>query len=398
MSGRTAGAGALNDRLTQRWHEIADWVAANSLDLLLASLAAAFIMLVLLGLRRFGYKLIRDHDEAGEVLTVSWRTVFGRALAKTSLFFIVMTALKLVVSQADAPPFLQRLTTMLFTVSAALQAAIWGRELVLGFIEHRLRDEPDQGRLSSAVGIIRLFVTIALFAIAFIVILDNLGVNVTGLVAGLGIGGIAIGLAAQGIFSDLFAALSIIFDRPFRRGDTITFGTTTGTVEQIGLKTTRIRSLGGEEVVISNAKLLEQQLQNWALLKERRIVMHFGVIYQTPPDVLAQIPHELKTIVSGLSRARFDRCHAFQFGASSIDFELVFHVTSPEFDVSMQVRQGIMLGMIRRFVELGVEFAYPTQTTFTAAPDGKMIMPYPPMGLFAVEPREEQETEPPEKA
>jgi small-conductance mechanosensitive channel len=390
MIGRTAGAQALSDRLVQRWHETLDWVVANSLDLLLATLAATFIVLVLLALRRFGYKLIRDRGEDGKASAVSWRTVFGRVLAKTSLFFIVMTALKLVIAQADAPVFLQRLTTLLFTVSAALQAAIWGRELVLGFIEHKLRYEPDQGRLSSAIGIIRLLVTIALFAIAFIVILDNLGVNVTGLVAGLGIGGIAIGLAAQGIFSDLFAALSIIFDRPFRRGDTITFGTTTGTVEQIGLKTTRIRALGGEEVVISNARLLEHQLQNWALLKERRIVMQFGVIYQTPPDVLAQIPHEIKAIVDGLSRARFDRCHAFQFGASSIDFELVFYVTAPEFEVGMQVRQGIMLGMMRRFAELGVGFAYPTQTTFTAAPDGKMIMPYPPMGMFAIEPRDDE--------
>jgi small-conductance mechanosensitive channel len=397
MSSTTAKAQTLYDRSAQRWHEIADWVVANSLDLLLATIAAAIIVLALLALRRFGYKLIRDRRPDGEAPAISWQTIFGRVLARTNLFFIVMAALKLVAAQADAPPFLQRSIDILFIIAAALQAAIWGRELVLGLIEHRLKDEPDQGRLSSAIGIIRLFVTIALFAIAFIVILDNLDVDITGLVAGLGIGGIAIGLAAQGIFSDLFAAMAIIFDRPFRRGDTITFGTTTGTVEHIGLKTTRFRALGGEEVVMSNAKLLEQQLQNWALLHERRIVMQFGLIYQTPPDSLAQVPHEVKAIVEGLSRARFDRCHAFQFGASSIDFELVFYVTAPEFEVGMQVRQGVILGMMRRFAEIGVEFAYPTQTTFTAAPDGRMIMPYPPMGMFAVEPRAEGEEAPPAK-
>jgi small-conductance mechanosensitive channel len=381
----TARAQTLYDRSAQRWNEVADWVVANSLDLLLAAIAAIAVGLILLALRRFGHRLIRDRVQEDGAPAISWRTILGRALAKTSLFFIAMAAIKLVAAQTEAPHFLQRTIDILFIVAAAIQAAVWARELVLGFIQHRLGDEAEHGRLSSAIGIIRLFVTVALFSIALIVILDNLGVNVTGLVAGLGIGGIAIGLAAQGIFSDLFAALAIIFDRPFRRGDTITFGTTTGTVEEIGLKTTRIRALSGEEVVVSNANLLNQQLQNWALLRERRIVMHFGVVYQTPPDVLAQIPHELKEIVEGLSRARFDRCHAFQFGASSIDYELVFFITVPEFAVGMQVRQAIMLGMIRRFAELGVEFAYPTQTTFTAAPDGTMIMPYPPVKMIAEE-------------
>jgi small-conductance mechanosensitive channel len=393
----TARAQNLYDRSAQRWHEVADWVVENSLDLLLATIAALLIALVLITLRRFGHKLIRDRGREVGVTAISWQTIFGRVLARTNMFFIAIAAIKLVASQADAPPFLQRTIDILFIIAAALQAAIWGRELVLGIIEHRLKDEPDQGRLSSAIGIIRLFVTIALFVIAFIVILDNLGVNVTGLVAGLGIGGIAIGLAAQGIFSDLFAALAIIFDRPFRRGDTITFGTTTGTVEEIGLKTTRIRALSGEEVVISNAKLLDQQLQNWALLRERRVVMQFGIIYQTPPEMLAQIPYEVKAIVDGLALARFDRAHAFQFGDSSIDFELVFFVTVPEFPVSMQVRQDVMLGMMRRFAELGVEFAYPTQTTFTAAPDGKMIMPYPPVKVIAEEMQQEVAAKPESK-
>ena len=128
----------------------------------------------------------------------------------------------------------------LFVIAFAIQAAIWARELVLGYIEHRVGADDGHTTLGSAVGIIRLLATVALFAIAIILILDNLGVNVTGLVAGLGIGGIAIGLAAQGIFSDLFAALSILFDKPFRRGDSIKFGDVSGNVEQIGLKTTRV--------------------------------------------------------------------------------------------------------------------------------------------------------------
>ena len=378
----------LAERSSQRWHEVADWVSANSSDLLLAALAAIVVALILIGLRSVGHRLIRDRDHDGGALSpgqrprapiiIDWRTIFGRVLARTSLLFIAAASIKLVSIDTQAPAFLQRAIDILFIVAAAIQAAVWARELVLGFIHHRLGADEDGGRLSSAIGIIHLLVTVALFAIAIIVILDNLGVNVTGLVAGLGIGGIAIGLAAQGIFSDLFAALSIIFDRPFRRGDTISFGNppTTGTVEQIGLKTTRVRSLNGEEVVIANAKLLEQQLQNWAELEQRRGVLQFGVVYQTAPDVLEQLPGELQAIVERQPNATFDRANVFQFGASSIDFELIFHFEDTDMAAFAAARQAIMLAMLRRFEEMGVQFAYPTQTSFTAAPDGTLVMPY----------------------
>jgi small-conductance mechanosensitive channel len=373
MSNAAAAAPEVTRSAAERWQEVADWATRNGTDILLAIAVATAIALLLFVLRRVGHRLIRDRDS-----TISWRTIFGRVLAKTSIFFIVMTAGKLVSSQADAPPILQRTIDILFTIAAAFQAAVWARELILGYIRHRVGEDESNRALGSAIGIIRLLVTVALFAIAIILILDNLGVNVTGLVAGLGIGGIAIGLAAQGIFSDLFAALSIIFDKPFRKGDTISFGSppTTGIVEHIGLKSTRIRALGGEEVVMANTKLLEQQLQNWTLLQQRRVLMQFGVIYQTAPDLLARIPMELEEIVKAQPLAAFDRCHAFQFAASSIDFELVFHVESSDVVDFMATRQAIMLAMVRTFAELGVEFAYPTQTTFTAAPDGSYVMPY----------------------
>jgi small-conductance mechanosensitive channel len=354
------------------WHELDHWVSDNSGEILLAVGAAAAIAGLLYILRSVGHRLIRDRGD-----TVEWRDIFGKALSKTGTFFILATAAKLVSTQASAPPTLQRLIDILFTVAAAFQAAIWARELVLGLIERRVGEDDAHKTLKSAIGIIRLLITFALFAVAIIVILDNLGVNVTGLIAGLGIGGIAIGLAAKGIFDDLFAALSIIFDKPFRPGDTITFGTMTGTVEQIGLKTTRIRALNGEQVVMSNANLLNEQVQNWAKLQRRRCVMTFGVIYQTVPETLARIPLEVKEIVEAQPLATFDRCHATLFAASSIDFELVFNVESPDMADFMATRQAIMLGMIRIFAELGIDFAYPTQTNFTAAPDGSMVMPYP---------------------
>ncbi|WP_114952405.1 mechanosensitive ion channel family protein [Sphingosinicella terrae] len=393
MTNRSAGAGApaldLSEQTETIVQESTAWLTGHSLDIAIAGAAGLGVALVLFGIRTLGCRLI-----AGGSAELKWRIVFARVLARTRPYFIAATSAALVAEIAETPPTILRLIQILFVVASAFQAAIWGRELILGYVEHKVGAEPDQSNLGSAVGIIRLLVTVALFAIAVIVILDNLGINVTGLVAGLGIGGIAIGLAAQGIFSDLFAALSIIFDRPFRRGDSITFGTTTGTVEQIGLKTTRVRSLTGEEVVISNAKLLDQQLQNWTLLQRRRVVMHFGVVYQVTPDMLAQIPEELKAIVERQPLASFDRAHAFQFGDSSIDFELVFHVETPDYTEFMTVRQGIMLDMMRRFAELGVDFAYPTQTTFTAAPDGKLVMPYPHVRMLAEADGEEGSSEP----
>ena len=371
----------LSEKSSQLVQEAGAWLTGNAADILIAAAIGAVIALLLIGLRAFGHRLIRDRGEDG----INWRTIIGRVLAKTSLFFVIMCAAELVSENARTPPTLLGAIHFLFVIAAAFQAAIWARELILGLIQHKVGEDDQHSTLGSAIGIIRLLVTVALFAIAIILILSNLGVDVTGLVAGLGIGGIAIGLAAQGIFKDLFSALAIIFDRPFRRGDTITFDQTTGTVEQIGLKSTRIRSLNGEEVVISNDNLLNTKIQNWALLHRRRALMTLGLVYQTPPDLLARLPDELQAIVESQPLATFDRAHVAAFSASSIDLELVFFVEAAEFPVFMHTKQEIMLEILRRFDALGIAFAYPTQTTFTAAPDGSLVMPYPHVKMIATE-------------
>jgi small-conductance mechanosensitive channel len=361
----------LLEKSEQLGREASAWISGNIVDVIIAAAIGTVIALGLLGVRRFGRRLA-----AGE--GISWRTIGGRVLARTTLFFILMCAAELVAEHADTPRGLLRIINILFVVAASFQGAIWGRELILGLVEHKVGDtESSQSALGSAIGIIRLLVTVALFAIAIILVLDNLGVNVTGLVAGLGIGGIAIGLAAQGIFKDLFSALAIILDRPFRRGDTITFEQTTGTVERIGLKSTRVRSLSGEEVVISNDKLLNTKIQNWAHLQRRRQVMVLALIYQTPPELLARLPDEIRSIVEAEEGTSLDRAHVSAFSPSSIDLELVFFVEGSDYGHFMAVKQRIMLAILRRFAELGVAFAYPTQTSFTAAPDGSHIMPYP---------------------
>ncbi|MDB5719300.1 MAG: hypothetical protein JWM38_2727 [Sphingomonas bacterium] len=354
------------------------WVSQNSLQILIASVVAVIIVFALIGIKALGMRLCR-----GERVAADWRTIIGRVLAKTKFLFMVALAAQLVSGYAAAPATVAHTIRFLFVIAAALQAALWARELILGVIEHRAtRGESDHHALGSAMGIIRLLVTIALFAIALILILDNLGVNVTGLVAGLGIGGIAIGLAAQGIFSDLFAALAILFDRPFRRGDSIRWDTTSGTVEEIGLKTTRVRALTGEQVIISNANLLNKELHNLARLDRRRIVQKLGVTYQTSPETCAAIPDMLRAIVEGHDKCTLVRCGMTGFGASSLDFELQFDVHSEVYDEVFKTQSLVLIAILRAFNGAEIAFAYPTQTSFTAAPDGTLVMPYADPAAF----------------
>jgi small-conductance mechanosensitive channel len=362
--------------LFDRWRRFSDWIAANSIELLTALGIAAAIVALLVGLRALIRRKLGGPEASG------WRKILAGIFGRTNLFFIVMVAAKLVMTQVDLPANTTRFINILFIAATALQLAIWTRALIIGWIEHRVGAGEEHRTLGTAIGLIRVLVTIVVFAIAIVVVFDNLGVNVTGLVAGLGIGGIAIGLAAQGIFSDLFAALAIIFDRPFRKGDTINVGGApggqTGTVENIGLKTTRVRALDGELVAYGNAELLKMRIHNYALMQHRRIVLHFGVTYETAPELLEKIPGEVQAIIEAQDHASFDRSHLMGFGASSLDYETIYIVDSPEFPVFAHARHGIMLALIKRFAELGINFAYPTQTTYTAAPDGTLVMPWPP--------------------
>lgn len=349
-----------------------DWVQVYWLKVLIAIGAGAVIVLALLWVRKLGDRLCRKPGFAG-----GWGVILGHAVARTNLFFIVTLAAQLVSGYAGAPGEVAKTISFLFTVASVFQAAIWARELILGTIEHRTRSEHYSGEaLLSAMGLIRLLVTVVLFAIALVVVLDNLGVNVTGLVAGLGVGGIAIGLAAQGIFGDLFAALAIIFDRPFRRGDKISYDTTNGVIESIGLKSTRIRAFTGELRIISNRQLLDKEIQNTTVRNHVRLSFMIGVAYETPPDTLARLPAILTEIVEGeggtVARAGFE-----SFGASSLDFALQFDVPGDDWATAHDMRNRVLVSLMKRFAAEGISIPYPTQTTYTAAPDGTLVMPYP---------------------
>ncbi|HXH16451.1 MAG TPA: mechanosensitive ion channel family protein [Sphingomonas sp.] len=348
------------------------WVQAYWLQILIAAAVGTGIVLVLHTARRFGRKLCNRPQSLG-----GWGIVVGKAIGRTSNFFIVMLAAKLVAGYAATPGEVATTINFLFTVAAVFQAAIWAREIILGAIEHRTASEHYSGEaLLSAMGLIRLLVTLALFAVALVVVLDNLGVNVTGLVAGLGVGGIAIGLAAQGIFADLFAALAIIFDRPFRRGDSITYDSNSGSVEGIGLKSTRIRGVDGEERVISNKNLLNKEILNNTQRNHRRAKFVIGVTYFTPPELCSRIPEMLKEIVEANDKI-FIRAGFTGFGASSLDFELQFDSDGPDYAGFYNGRSAVGIAILKRFNDEKIEIAFPTQVNMTAAADGSVVMPYP---------------------
>lgn len=358
---------------------IFDWLLDNREQLFVGAVVAAAIVAIMLAARMFGHRLIEKHPNS-----VNWRGIIGSVLVKTTIFFMVAAAIDIVASYAEIPPKIARLADILFIVAAAIQVAIWARELIIGAIRHRVGDAPGETTLGNAMSIIRVLVSVTAFALAAVVILDNLGVNVTTLVAGLGIGGIAIGLAAQGIFSDLFAGLAIVFDRPFRRGQQISWGgrdangspANIGTVERIGLKTTRIRSRSGEQIVVANTKLLDQELTNLDEAKFYRFWLPIGVTYQTAPEVLQRMAEIVQEAFEPIKGVKLVRGTVRGFGPSSIDVDLVYDDRARDFDTRARNRSDICIGIARVFAREKIEFAYPTQTTFTAAPDGSYVMPY----------------------
>lgn len=355
---------------------VVDWLIINRDQLLIGGLVALGLVGIMLVARTIGQRMVASESEAEHI---GWKSVIGRVLARTTIAFMVVVAVDLVATYAAPPARAQRVVDVFFIIAFTLQGAVWARELILAMIARKVGDDPGATTLGNAMSLIRILVSVALFAMAIVVILDNLGVNVTALVAGLGIGGIAIGLAAQGIFSDLFAALSIVFDRPFRRGDTIRYGGaagSVGTVERIGLKTTRIRSISGEQLIMANTKLLEQELTNVAESRTRRIWLAFALTYQIDPDVLERLPEILEEALKPIKSCRLVRATANQFGPSSIDCELVYDDRTTDADTLARHKSAIIVAIMRIFMREKIDFAYPTQTTFTAAPDGTMIMPY----------------------
>jgi small-conductance mechanosensitive channel len=325
---------------------VRDWFVTHEVGLLIGAVAAAAIIVALFLMRWLGERAC-ERDAGGS----TWKGVIGRALAKTTFLFMIVAAADGFANYANLPHRLARLIDILFVIGFALQGAVWGRELIIGMIGHRVARENGSGALANAMAIIRVLVSVTLFAIAGILILDNLGVNVTALVAGLGIGGIAIGLAAQGIFSDLFAALSILFDRPFKKGDTIRYDKSTGTVERIGLKTTRIRSITGEQLIMANTKLLEREIHNMAQAKARRITLYLAVGGNVSEASVDAVSDAATQAVESRKGCKLIRCALSGAGATALAFDLVYDDSNRDNEVLADNRSAILRALIGTLAE-----------------------------------------------
>ena len=336
------------------------WVQSHWMNILIAGAIAVGIVLLLHLIRAWGMRLCRRGEG-----TANWYAILGRAVSKTGNFFIVMTAIRLVSGYANPPQPIETTIGFLFTIAAVFQGAIWTREVIFGVIEHRTTSD-QEASLSSAIGIIRLLVTIVLFAIALVMVLSNLGVNVTGLVAGLGVGGIAIGLAAQGIFGDLLAALAIIFDRPFRLGDNIKYDKSEGVVEQIGLKSTRLRGPTGEQRIVSNRKLLDNEIQNTTHRTRNRYKYVFSLGYDTSPALVEKLPALLREAVESQG---FRLVHGglTGFGASGLEYDVEFESKGTDFPAD--ARDKVAAAILARFRDNRIAFAYPTHVNLIARDD-----------------------------
>jgi len=224
------------------------------------------------------------------------------------------------------------------------------------------RRSPSGGATRSIV----LFLRFAIWCVAVLFVLDNLGFDVNAVVAGLGIGGVAVAFAAQAILGDLFNYFVIFFDRPFEEGDFIIIGDLMGVVQKIGIKTTRVMSLGGEQLVFSNTDLTSSRIRNYKRMQRRRVLFKFGVLYQTSHAKLKRIPEIVRGIIMKVKDAKFDRAHFSKFGDFSLDFEVVHYVLTGDYNKYMDIQQEINLAITEEFEKEGIEFAYPTQTIHLA--------------------------------
>jgi len=324
---------------------------------------AAGVYLVLTFARRLLLRRVERSDaQAG------WLDGLRQALVRTSSLFLLVVAIYAGTFFVDLPPAVDRTITSALVIALFLQGALWASHIVVGWVTWYAATRAEQNRaIANALHLIQLFARVVVWSIALLLILNNLGFDVTALVAGLGIGGIAVALAAQNILGDLFASLAIVLDQPFVVGDFVVLGDKSGTIERIGIKTTRIRSLSGEELIVSNADLLASRIHNYKRMAQRRVLFTIGITYETPADKVEKLPGMLRAIVETQDLVRFDRAHFARYGDFALIYEVVYWVLSADYAVHMDTQQRINLAIYRQLQDEGIEFAYPTQTIYMGA-------------------------------
>jgi small-conductance mechanosensitive channel len=326
-------------------------------------LAFGVVVLIVSALRLAASAVIRRLENLTKRTRPELDDFLVELLRKTKGLFILLfgiwvASLSLTISPANDA----RLRSIL-GVGLLVQGALWATAVVNYFLaRYRKQQEEEDPAMATALGALGFVAKAAVWAVFILLILQNLGVQITAILAGVSVGGIAIALAVQNILGDLLGSLSIVLDKPFVIGDFIVIGEFSGTVEHVGLKSTHIRSVSGEQLVFSNSDLLSSRIRNYKRMQERRAVFTLGVTYNTPPEKLEAIPEMIRRVVEGNEMVRFDRCHFKGFSDFSLDIETVFHMTIPDHDAYMDVQQAINLELYRLFAAEGIEFAFPTQT------------------------------------
>jgi len=343
---------------------LAQWAiaAALSIGVLIVALLVRFILV-----RRL------PAAEPGEEM--HWPAVLHELVSRTWTLFLIIAAIYAGTTLLTLPDSVHRLVYSVFIVALFVQLAIWADRIAAAVLTWRLaplKTGKSKSAMRNALSLIQFIVRVAVWSLALLLIFQNLGFDITALIAGLGVGGIAVALAAQSVLGDLFSSLAIILDRPFEVGDFIVFGDQSGTVEKIGIKTTRIRALSGEQIAVSNSDLIKTRVHNFKRMKERRVVLVLGVTYDTPADKLERIPPMVTEIIEKQEQVRFERAHFRSFGNSALEFEVIYWVLSADYTAYMDEQQAINFAIFRAFEAEGIEFAFPSQTLYV--PDLKGAM------------------------
>jgi small-conductance mechanosensitive channel len=331
---------------------VSRWLLAVGLALALytvATLARCFVV------RRLAMLARRTHTKLDDLAMRTLGSTYRLALALLALYAGTLVL--------DLPARIETIAARTAVITFLIQVAVWGDKGVRSWrvVYHGDAGPVSDGNRRGSMSILCLGMRLTLWLVISLMILDNLGVNITTLVTSLGIGGIAVALAVQNILGDLFASLSIMLDKPFAVGDFIVVGDAMGTVEMIGLKTTRVHGLGGEQIIFSNADLLKSRIHNQQRMQTRRVAFILRVTYGTSEEQLRAIPDMVREAVNAEPAAIFERVHFCAFGVSSLDFEAVYHVNSADYLIHMDTQQAIFLTLFGSFCRAGIEFAQPTQ-------------------------------------
>lgn len=312
-------------------------------------------------LRLVNSLISRYLNSAAEKSSLGTANLAAGIAGQTQVWMLLLLCVYAASSILVLPPGVSSAIARVVAVGLAVQAGFWGNGLISRVVSQqlKLRLEADDAGVAT-ITFLGFIARLMLWLVVLAVVLNNLGVNITALVAGLGITGVAVAIALQRVIAELFGSLSILLDKPFVIGDTIMVDNCMGTVEHIGLKSTRVRSISGEQLIFSNSSLLNSRIHNYKNMRERRVVFSIGVPYETPYEKLLLVPGLLREIVEAQALTRFERAHFKEYGNQSLVFEIVYYVVRPDYQVYTEVQQAINLAILRRFREEGIGLSPPS--------------------------------------